>query len=111
MVHGQAARSLRSGRRHIALAPTRLSPAAGISVQLFDSHLHRVMPGPGVVVAQDGRQSPMTEVLHGPTGPGTVMLDIGPGVGALILHTPRELAGHEIEISPAGAQGARRSHA
>jgi len=53
----------------------------------------------------------MTEVLHGPTGPGTVVLDIGPGVGALILHTPRELAGHEIEISPAGAQGARRSHA
>ena len=53
----------------------------------------------------------MTEVLHGPTGPGTVVLDIGPGVGALILHTPQELAGHEIEISPSGAQGARRTHA
>jgi hypothetical protein len=53
----------------------------------------------------------MTEVLHGPTGPGTVVLDLGPGVGALILHTPPELYGHEIEISPAGAQGAPRSHA
>jgi 16S rRNA A1518/A1519 N6-dimethyltransferase RsmA/KsgA/DIM1 with predicted DNA glycosylase/AP lyase activity len=44
----------------------------------------------------------MTEVLHGPTGPGTVVLEIGPGVGALILHTPAELNGHEIEISPTG---------
>jgi hypothetical protein len=53
----------------------------------------------------------MAEGLYGPTGPGTVVLDLGPGVGALILHTPQELNGHEIEISPAGAQGARRSHA
>ncbi|HEY1640777.1 MAG TPA: hypothetical protein VGG35_08825 [Streptosporangiaceae bacterium] len=53
----------------------------------------------------------MTEVLHGPTGPGTVVLDIGPGIGALILHTPRELAGHEIEISPAGGPCVQRTHA
>ncbi len=53
----------------------------------------------------------MTEVLHGPTGPGTVVLDIGPGVGALILHTPAELNGQEIEISPAGIMCARRTHA
>jgi len=53
----------------------------------------------------------MTEVLYGPTGPGTVVLDIGPGVGALILHTPQELAGHEIEISPVGSHGTRRTHA
>jgi hypothetical protein len=53
----------------------------------------------------------MAEGLYGPTGPGTVVLDLGPGIGALILHTPQELHGHEIEISPAGAQGARRSHA
>ena len=52
----------------------------------------------------------MTEVLHGPTGPGTVVLDIGPGVGALILHTPRELNGQEIEISPAAIVCAPRTH-
>jgi hypothetical protein len=40
-----------------------------------------------------------------------VVLDLRPGVGALILHTPRELNGHEIEISPAACSGARRSHA
>ncbi|MGH3275700.1 MAG: hypothetical protein ACRDNZ_15420, partial [Streptosporangiaceae bacterium] len=53
----------------------------------------------------------MTEVLHGPSGPGTVVLDIGPGIGALILHAPRELNGHEIEISPAGILCGRRSRA
>jgi len=52
----------------------------------------------------------MTEVLHGPTGPGTVVLEIGPGVGALILHTPAELNGHEIEISPTGITCAARTH-
>lgn len=53
----------------------------------------------------------MGEGLYGPTRPGSVVLDLRPGVGALILHTPRELYGQEIEISPSGAQGARRSHA
>jgi hypothetical protein len=52
----------------------------------------------------------MTEVLHGPTGPGTVVLEIGPGVGALILHTPQELNGHEIEISPTGILCGARTH-
>jgi hypothetical protein len=53
----------------------------------------------------------MAEGLYGPTGPGTVVLDLGPGIGALILHTPQELNGHEIEISPSGVQGAHRTHA
>jgi hypothetical protein len=55
----------------------------------------------------------MTETLHlhGPTAPGTVVLDIGPGVGALILHTPADLNGQEIEISPAGIMCAKRTHA
>ena len=47
----------------------------------------------------------MTETGGGP------VLDLRPGVGALILHAPGELNGHEIEISPAGARGGRRSHA
>jgi hypothetical protein len=37
------------------------------------------------------------------------MLDLGPGVGALVLHTDAELHGREIEISPAG-RDAERSH-
>ena len=52
---------------------------------------------------------------YGPTGAGTVLLDLGPGAGALILFTPAELAGREIEISPGGPDesgpGTGRAHA
>ena len=41
--------------------------------------------------------------------PEHVMLDLGPGVGALVLHTDASLHGHEIEISPAGSDH-ERSH-
>jgi len=41
--------------------------------------------------------------------PEHVLLDLGPGVGALVLHTGAELHGSEIEISPAG-RDAERSH-
>ncbi|HJU36785.1 MAG TPA: hypothetical protein VJ716_05125 [Gaiellaceae bacterium] len=41
--------------------------------------------------------------------PEHVMLDLGPGVGALVLHTGAELHGSEIEISPAG-RDAERAH-
>jgi hypothetical protein len=41
--------------------------------------------------------------------PEHVMLDLGPGVGALVLHTRPELHGMEIEISPSGRDG-ERSH-
>jgi hypothetical protein len=51
----------------------------------------------------------MTESAAGPSGPGTVVLELGPGVGALILHTPAELDGREIEISR-DDQGGRRTH-
>ncbi len=37
-----------------------------------------------------------------------VVLDLGYGVGALIVHTDPELLGAEIEISPTGAAGRRR---
>jgi hypothetical protein len=51
----------------------------------------------------------MTEHAHGPTGPGTVVLNLGPGIGALVVHTPAELNGLEIDISRDGA-GGRRTH-
>jgi len=51
----------------------------------------------------------MTEAAAGPSGPGTVILELGPGVGALVLYTPAELDGREIEISP-DDPGARRTH-
>ena len=52
----------------------------------------------------------MTESAAGPSGPGTVVLELGAGVGALIVHTPAELDGREIEISR-DEQDARRTHA
>jgi len=45
---------------------------------------------------------------YGPTGPGSVILDLGEHIGALILETPPGLAGHEIEISP--SDGGPRTH-
>jgi hypothetical protein len=59
----------------------------------------------------------MTEHTHGPAshryGPtraGTVLLDLGAGTGALVLYTPADLLGAEIEISP-GSTDAPRTHA
>jgi hypothetical protein len=45
-----------------------------------------------------------------PSGQGTVMLNIGAGIGALVIHTPARLHGHEIEVSPV-ADPATRTHA
>jgi hypothetical protein len=52
----------------------------------------------------------MTEPVLGPSGSGSVVLNVGPGVGALVLHTPAGLDGCEIEISPCGIPAARRTH-
>jgi hypothetical protein len=41
----------------------------------------------------------MTESAAGPSGPGTVVMELGAGVGALVLYTPADLDGTEIEIS------------
>lgn len=45
-----------------------------------------------------------------PSGQGTVVLNIGAGVGALVVHTPGSLHGHEIEVSPV-EDATRRTHA
>lgn len=51
------------------------------------------------------------EEVLGPSHAGSVVLDLGDGVGALVLDTPAALAGREIEISPAGeGRGAYRTH-
>jgi hypothetical protein len=52
----------------------------------------------------------MTEHAYGPTGPGSVVLELGAEVGALILYTPAELDGAEIEISRDGDLLSRRTH-
>jgi hypothetical protein len=55
----------------------------------------------------------MTEPAAGPSGPGTVVLELGAEIGALILYTPAEMDGEEIEISRddgPGTAGARRTH-
>jgi hypothetical protein len=45
-----------------------------------------------------------------PSISGSVVLELGPGVGALVLHAPPELDGREIEISACELPG-RRTHA
>jgi len=52
----------------------------------------------------------MHEHLSGPSGSGSVVLELGSGVGALVLHTPRELDGREIEVSPLDGTAVRRTH-
>jgi hypothetical protein len=49
----------------------------------------------------------VSEPAYGPTGAGTVILDVGGQIGALILHTPAGMAGAEIEISQDTADGSR----
>ena len=50
----------------------------------------------------------MTEHMHGTSGPGSVILELGMSVGALILEAPPDLRGREIEISPVA--GGPRTH-
>jgi hypothetical protein len=49
----------------------------------------------------------MAESSPGPSGPGSVLLDIGGDVGALIIITPARMAGEEIHISPLDDPAAR----
>ena len=49
----------------------------------------------------------MWEPAAGPSGPGTVVMELGAGIGALILYTPAGLDGEEIEIS---RDGGARTH-
>ncbi len=52
----------------------------------------------------------MAEHTAGPSGPGTVIMELGAEVGALILYTPADLDGAEIEVSRHGDPAARRTH-
>jgi len=52
----------------------------------------------------------MTEPVAGPSGPGTVVIELGADVGALILFMPSAMDGREIEISRDDDPGARRTH-
>lgn len=45
-----------------------------------------------------------------PSGQGTVVLNIGANIGALVIHTPGSLHGHEIDVSPVEDHG-KRTHA
>ena len=53
----------------------------------------------------------MHETIPGPSGPGSVVLELGNDVGALVLETSAALLGQETEISPVGgAMAACRTH-
>src|ERR1700733_3466705 len=43
-------------------------------------------------------------------GGGAVVMEVGGDIGALVLYTPAELDGEEIEISRDDEPGARRTH-
>jgi len=53
------------------------------------------------------REQKVAEEPYGPTGRGAVVLDIGGNIGALVLHTPPDWVGAEIEISPTDADTPR----
>lgn len=46
----------------------------------------------------------------GPTGAGSVVLELGGDIGVLVLHGPAELHGQEIEISKSSPAGSHRTH-
>jgi len=52
----------------------------------------------------------MTEHVPGPSRAGSVVLDVGRDVGALVLHAPAAMDGWEIEISERGDPDGRRMH-
>jgi hypothetical protein len=52
----------------------------------------------------------MAEAVLGPSTSGSVVLDLGPGTGALVLHAPPELDGAEIEISRLTGAPEPRTH-
>ena len=56
------------------------------------------------------RNHAASEPAAGPSYSGTVVLELGPGAGALVLRTPAALDGREIEITREGT-AALRTHA
>jgi hypothetical protein len=53
----------------------------------------------------------MREAVPGPSRSGSVVLELGPGVGALVLHAALEMDGREIDVSPLGGHApAHRTH-
>jgi hypothetical protein len=52
----------------------------------------------------------VTEMNLGPSHAGSVVLDIGGETGALILHTPAEMLGREIDVTPADSPDAHGTH-
>lgn len=47
----------------------------------------------------------MTEIENPHAGQGMVVLDIGGDIGALVVSTPADMVGVEIEIAPTGSRG------
>jgi hypothetical protein len=52
----------------------------------------------------------MTESVPSPSSAGSVVLNVGAGIGALVLYTPADFDGREIEISAQSAPAPRRTH-
>ena len=75
-----------------------------------DGHSHPHTHSDAHTHSPDGAAVAEQQYL-GPSNEGSVMLDIGGDIGALVLITPPELLGAEIEVSRIDAEaGARREH-
>ncbi len=77
-----------SGHTHHHHGPTTHEPA------------HEQHPHHGGHHTDHHARGPGTEGSLGPSGAASVVLDIGPHAGALVLYTSEGLAGAEIEIRP-----------
>ncbi len=55
-------------------------------------------------------ESSMAEHAAGPSGPGTVVMELGADIGALVLYTPADRDGEEIEISRDDDPAVPRTH-
>jgi hypothetical protein len=53
---------------------------------------------------EHGHHTHVPEVCPGPSAAGSVVLDIGAGVGAVVVLTPEDMNGLEIEYRTAGDQ-------
>lgn len=52
----------------------------------------------------------MSEHVPGPSGSGSVVLNVGPGIGALVLYVRADLDRREIEISSHATPVSPRTH-
>jgi hypothetical protein len=75
-----------------------MSTTTGQHTHEHDGHVHSHTHTPAHAHEHPSGTVVETGQHHGPSFDGSVVLDIGEGIGAVVLHVPPELAGLEIDI-------------